>query len=120
MEHINQLKKWQEQIDVAEPDSVADMGVATRLVRHGIETTETLTAVMKWLEENQPDVFRRGLWDAILPLTVKAERTTLCWACNTVYPIANMQCQSCGATNANRDPETAAMEVRAKTKTPNV
>lgn len=25
-----------------------------------------------------------------------------------------MQCQSCGATNANRDPETAATEVRAK------
>lgn len=41
-------------------------------------------------------------------------RTTLCWSCNTVYPIADMQCQSCGATNANRDPETAATEVRAK------
>lgn len=47
-------------------------------------------------------------------------RTTLCWNCNTVYPIVDMQCQSCGATNANRDPETAAIEVRAKTKTPNV
>jgi len=42
------------------------------------------------------------------------ERTTLCWACNTVYPIVDMQCSSCGATNANRDPETAATEVRAK------
>ena len=27
----------------------------------------TLTAMTKWLEENQPDVFRRGLWDAIQP-----------------------------------------------------
>lgn len=24
-----------------------------------------IAAIIKWLEENQPDVFRRGLWDAI-------------------------------------------------------
>lgn len=27
--------------------------------------TGTISAMTKWLEENQPDVFRRGLWDAI-------------------------------------------------------
>lgn len=25
----------------------------------------TLTAMVKWLEDNQPDVFARGIWDAI-------------------------------------------------------
>ena len=66
MEHINQLRKWQEQMDKAETGSAADMDVAARLLRHGIEATEALTAITKWLETNQPDVFRRGLWDAIL------------------------------------------------------
>jgi hypothetical protein len=70
-----------------------------------------LTAVTRWLEANQPDVFKRGLWDAI---DAPIKPTTLCWRCNTAYPMADMQCQSCGATNANRDPETAAIEVRAK------
>ena len=74
-----------------------------------------LTAVTRWLEANQPDVFKRGLWDAI---DTPIKPTTLCWRCNTVYPMADMQCQSCGATNANRDPETAAMEVRAKRRKP--
>lgn len=27
--------------------------------------TETLSSVITWLEANQPDVFRRGIWDAI-------------------------------------------------------
>ena len=27
--------------------------------------SQKLSAVVKWLEANQPDVFRRGLWDAI-------------------------------------------------------
>lgn len=66
MEHINQLMKWQEQMNKAEAGSAADMDVAARLLRHGIEATEALTAITKWLEANQPDVFRRGLWDAIL------------------------------------------------------
>ena len=26
-----------------------------------------LTAMTKWLEEHHPEVFREGLWDAILP-----------------------------------------------------
>lgn len=26
---------------------------------------QKLTAIVRWLETNQPDVFRRGLWDAI-------------------------------------------------------
>jgi len=114
MEHMNQLMAWKEQLENAEPGRDADIHVTGRLLRHGIEATETLTAITKWLEGNQPDVFVRGLWDAILPRNVKAERTTLCWSCNTVYPIVDVQCQHCGATNANRDPETAAVEVRAK------
>lgn len=48
------------------------------------------------------------------PTEAQTMRTTMCWNCNTSYPITDMQCQSCGATNANRDPETAAIEVRAK------
>jgi hypothetical protein len=27
--------------------------------------TQRLARMVAWLEENQPDVFRRGLWDAI-------------------------------------------------------
>jgi Lar family restriction alleviation protein len=34
-------------------------GPADELVRR------RLAAVVRWLEENQPDVFRRGLWDAV-------------------------------------------------------
>ena len=26
---------------------------------------KTIRAMVKWLEENQPDVFKRGMWDAI-------------------------------------------------------
>ena len=29
------------------------------------ELNRRLTAVTKWLEENQPDVFARGIWDAV-------------------------------------------------------
>lgn len=42
MEHINQLKKWQEQLDKADPFSYADIDVTARLVRHGIEATVKL------------------------------------------------------------------------------
>lgn len=31
-----------------------------------------LAAIVKWLEENQPDVFRRGLWDEISDPTAQA------------------------------------------------
>ena len=30
-----------------------------------IELHRKLAAIVKWLEDNQPDVFKRGLWDAI-------------------------------------------------------
>ena len=30
-----------------------------------VQLRATLTGVTQWLEENQPDVFRRGIWDAI-------------------------------------------------------
>lgn len=29
------------------------------------KSARKLTAVIQWLEQNQPDVFRRGLWDCI-------------------------------------------------------
>jgi hypothetical protein len=32
-----------------------------------------MVAVVKWLEENQPDVFQRGLWDAINTANAKHE-----------------------------------------------
>ena len=32
-----------------------------RLKRDG----KTMRAMIRWLKENQPDVFRRGIWDAI-------------------------------------------------------
>jgi len=33
-----------------------------------------LAAIVKWLEENQEDVFRRGLWDAINKVDMSVER----------------------------------------------
>lgn len=37
MELIQQLEKWKEQVAMAGDDSAADMGVAKRLLNHGIE-----------------------------------------------------------------------------------
>lgn len=42
--------------------------VGTKLFAHPSEDgrdRRKLEAVIRWLESNQPDVFRRGLWDAI-------------------------------------------------------
>ena len=50
MEHINQLKKWQEQLDKAEPGSPADMDVAARLVRHGIEALTKIDGLTEGLK----------------------------------------------------------------------
>ena len=72
-----------------------------------------LTAVTRWLEANQPDVFKRGLWDAIDTPTA---RTTLCWNCNTAYPTDARQCPGCCATNANKDLVSAQEEMQDKTQ----
>lgn len=50
MEHINQLKKWQEQLGKADPDSQADMDVAARLVRHGIEALAEIERLTEGLK----------------------------------------------------------------------
>ena len=42
MEHRNQLAKWKEQVAAADEDSAADMGVAKRLLDHGIEALEKI------------------------------------------------------------------------------
>lgn len=36
-----------------------------RDVLNAFECRTKLAAVTRWLEANQPDVFRRGLWDAV-------------------------------------------------------
>lgn len=36
----------------------------------------TISAMTAWLEKNQPDVFRRGLWDAIQTVKSKVKVTT--------------------------------------------
>lgn len=36
-----------------------------RLKTENARLRENLSAITKWLEHNQSDVFRRGLWDAI-------------------------------------------------------
>ena len=38
---------------------------ANDLQRQRDSLSDKLKAMTKWLEKNQPDVFRRGLWDAI-------------------------------------------------------
>jgi len=76
MEHINQLMKWQSQI-TAESGSYADMDVAKRLLKHGIESlqeNEKLREHLKFLIENFDDGGadeapghshrEKGKWDA--------------------------------------------------------
>ena len=36
------------------------------------ELKRKLAAMTKWLEDNQPDVFRRGIWDVIAPPRIRA------------------------------------------------
>lgn len=42
MEPIQQLKKWKEQVAMADADAAADMDVAKRLLDHGIEALDKL------------------------------------------------------------------------------
>ena len=40
-------------------------GIKIEIEERLLIDSQKLSAVVKWLEANQPDVFRRGLWDAI-------------------------------------------------------
>jgi len=40
--------------------------------------------------------------------------TTLCWNCNTAYPMGARQCPGCCATNANKDLASAQEEMQDK------
>ena len=71
------------------------------------ELASRLTAIVRWLEANQPDVFRRGLWDAINAAT----QGSLCWHCSKVQGFYESPCPHCGATNPNMDLEKAQKEV---------
>jgi len=42
--------------------------------------------------------------------------TTLCWNCNTVYAMTANQCPGCCATNANKNMESAQVEMQDKTQ----
>jgi len=44
---------------------VRGMDAASRQSRSKALWKAKLAAVIEWLEQNQPDVFKRGLWDAI-------------------------------------------------------
>lgn len=50
MEHINQLRKWEEQAKAARQNSSADMDVAKRLIAHGIEATEEIARLKRALD----------------------------------------------------------------------
>lgn len=41
------------------------LGVALRIDSQSDRLTEKLHRIVRWLEANQPDVFKRGLWEAI-------------------------------------------------------
>lgn len=44
----------------------ADMSEQAKAASKRItELEQRLTIIVEWLEQNQPDVFRRGIWDAI-------------------------------------------------------
>jgi hypothetical protein len=43
-----------------------DVVVELRQLQHeNTKLRRRVSSIMRWLEANQPDVFRRGLWDAI-------------------------------------------------------
>lgn len=52
-------------------------GIKIEIEERLLIDSQKLSAVVKWLEANQPDVFRRGLWDAIAH-PVQSECTE-CW-----------------------------------------
>jgi len=41
----------------------------------------TIRAMVQWLEANQPDVFRRGLWDAINAANLGSRESAVCQKC---------------------------------------
>ncbi len=47
-------------------------------------------------------------------LSARLAPTTLCWNCNTVYPMEAHQCPGCCATNANKDLASAQEEMQDK------
>jgi hypothetical protein len=49
----------------SEADWIEMRDWANDLQRQRDSLSDKLKAMTKWLEKNQPDVFRRGLWDAI-------------------------------------------------------
>lgn len=54
--------------EVEEPCKVCEglcCGEIPRLMQKAAADEAALGAIAVWLEQNQPDVFRRGLWDAI-------------------------------------------------------
>ena len=53
-EHCKNCKELQDRLDAAD-----------EAVRSSTLLEAKIVAMVGWLEGNQPDVFRRGLWDAI-------------------------------------------------------
>lgn len=45
MEPRAQLERWREQVEAASEDAVADMDVAKRLLKHGIEALDKIAAL---------------------------------------------------------------------------
>ena len=66
-----------------------------------------LAAVCRWLEINQPDVFSRGLWDAVEAATIG--HGSLCWRCSRPQGYFETPCE-CGAVNPNVDLQGALMQ----------
>src|ERR1700677_2934209 len=62
--------------------------------------SDKLKAITKWLEKNQADVFRRGLWDAVEAAT--SDNPSLCWRCSQPNGFFHSPCK-CGAINPNVD-----------------
>jgi hypothetical protein len=70
-----------------------------------------LGAVCRWLEINQPDVFSRGMWDAVEAAT-NAGNTSLCWHCSKPQGYFSNPC-GCGAINPNVDLKSALAQQSA-------
>lgn len=51
-----------------------DAGMEAYTDEYVDELKRKLAAMTKWLDDNQPDVFRRGIWDAIDPHDSATER----------------------------------------------